>query len=91
MKPLKPATFDVLNYLQKNEGKATLKEIADALGRTTQSINGSAMSLTKEGFKLAVRTKETVEDAEGNAKQVSGLMLTDMGLEFVQPEEVEAE
>lgn len=51
----------VYDYLNAN-GKVSVDEIANAVGRTARSVNANVTDLCKKG--LAERSKEEVEGAE---------------------------
>lgn len=87
---LKQPTLDVVLYLQANEGEGSLQEIGEALGRKPQSINGSGVTLTKNG--IARREKRIVDFGEDKpSKEVSFLILTEEGMNFVQAEDEDEE
>lgn len=75
-KTLTPLSFEVYEYVREN-GKSSLDEISEALGRTSRSVSANIRDLqTKE---IAVRLKETVEGIE---KPVTFVQLTEEGKEM---------
>ena len=78
-------TFEALEYLQNNGGRATTEEMRIALGcEKIASITGRVNSLVKNG--LAYREKV---EAEGEEKPLTYVQLTDDGINFVQGESEE--
>lgn len=67
---------EVLNYAKAN-GKVSVSELSEALGRASRSVNANITDLTKKG--LAMRVKENVE---GEDKPVTYVVLTDEGAAF---------
>jgi len=63
----------VFEYLKNNGGKVSVDELADALGRTTRSINANVTDLQKKG--LIFRDK--VEGEGEDAKAITYVCITD--------------
>ena len=83
MAKLTEKTFEALDYLQKNGGRASTEEMRVALGcEKIASITGRVNSLVKN--ELAYREKVNVE---GEDKPVTYVQLTDAGINFVQDAE----
>ena len=83
MAKLTEKTFEALDYLQKNGGRASTEEMRVALGcEKIASITGRVNSLVKN--ELAYREKVAVE---GEDKPVTYVQLTDAGINFVQDAE----
>lgn len=82
---LSEKTFEALEYLQANGGRATTEEMKTALGcEKIASITGRVNSLVKN--ELAVREKIAVE---GEDKPLTYVQLTEAGMNFVQGEDEE--
>ena len=73
---------EVLNYVKTNGGKASITELADALGRSERSVGANVTDLTKK--ELAAREKVEVE---GLDKPVTYVVLTDAGMNCVPSDE----
>lgn len=71
----------VFEFLKANGGRATIDEVAEALGKTTRQISPNVNAFAKEG--LAFRDKVEVEGAD---KPVTYVQLTDEGMAFTQAE-----
>lgn len=83
MAKLTEKTFEALDYLQKNGGRASTEEMRVALGcEKIASITGRVNSLVKN--ELAFRDKVPVE---GEDKPVTYVQLTEAGINFVQDAE----
>lgn len=76
----------VFNYVKENGGKVSIDELVEALGRSSRSIGANVTDLTKK--KLAVREKVEIE-ADGEAKTVTYVVLTEEGQNFVPTEDAE--
>ena len=84
MAKLTEKTFEALDYLQKNGGRASTEEMRVALGcEKIASITGRVNSLVKN--ELAYREK--VADPDGGDKPITYVQLTDAGINFVQDAE----
>ena len=82
---LSEKTFEAIEYLQKNGGRATTEEMRVALDcEKIASITGRVNSLVKNG--LAYREKVAVD---GEDKPLTYVQLTDEGMNFVQSEDDE--
>lgn len=83
MAKLTEKTFEALEYLQNNGGRASTAEMMTALGcEKIASITGRVNSLVKN--ELAYREKVEVE---GEEKPITYVQLTDAGVNFVQDAE----
>nr|DAJ63475.1 MAG TPA: multiple antibiotic resistance protein MarR/DNA family protein, HTH motif.67A [Caudoviricetes sp.]DAV40432.1 MAG TPA: multiple antibiotic resistance protein MarR/DNA family protein, HTH motif.67A [Caudoviricetes sp.] len=67
---------EVFNYVREN-GKASIPEIAAAVQRAPRSVSANVTDLAKKG--LVVRVKEAVEGEEG---EVTFVQLTTDGVAF---------
>ena len=76
---------EVLNYVKENGGRVAIEEISAALDRNSRSIGANVTDLTKKG--LATRDKG---EGEG-AKDITYVVLTPAGLEFVPTDDEDAE
>ena len=74
----------VFEYVKENGGRVSVDEVAEALGRTSRSINPNINAFVANG--LAEREKVEVE---GEDKPVTFVVLTDEGKAFVQAEDAE--
>ena len=72
----------VLSYLQNlGDANVTSEDVADALGLTKKSVDGTFTSaIQRKG--LGVRVPAEVELADGTHKQVKFLKLNDKGVSF---------
>jgi predicted transcriptional regulator len=75
----------VLDYVKANGGKVSIDELATALDRTTRSIGANVTDLTKKA--LAVREKVAGEGED--AKDITYVVLTEAGMNFVPTEDAE--
>lgn len=83
MAKLTEKTFEALQYLQNNGGRASTVDMMNALGcEKIASITGRVNSLVKNEY--AYREKIEVE---GEDKPVTFVQLTDAGMNFVQDED----
>lgn len=69
---------EVFNYVREN-GKASIPEIAAAVQRAPRSVSANVTDLAKKG--LVVRVKEAVE-VEGEEGEVTFVQLTADGVAF---------
>lgn len=69
-------SVEVFNYVREN-GKASIPEIAAAVQRVPRSVSANVTDLTKKG--LVVRVKEVVEGEDG---EVTFVQLTADGVAF---------
>ena len=76
----------VFEYVKENGGRVSVDEVAEALDRTSRSINPNINAFVANG--LAEREKVEVE---GEDKPVTYVVLTDDGMAFVQAEDEDAE
>lgn len=84
MAKLTEKTFEALDYLQKNGGRASTEEMRVALGcEKIASITGRVNSLVKN--ELAYREKVAAPDGED--KPITYVQLTEAGINFVQDAE----
>jgi predicted transcriptional regulator len=74
---------EVFQYVKENGGKISIDELVSALGRTPRSIGANVTDLTKKG--LAIREKVAGEGED--AKDITYVVLTDEGHNFVPTEE----
>ena len=82
MKLTENATL-VFNYVKENGGGVSINELVEATGRAARSINANVTDLCKKA--LAVREKEAGEGED--AKEITYVVLTDEGKEFVPSED----
>ena len=82
MKLTENATL-VFNYVKENGGRVSINELVEATGRAARSINANVTDLCKKA--LAVREKEAGEGED--AKEITYVVLTDEGKEFVPSED----
>lgn len=73
----------VLNYVKENGNRVSIDELCSALERAPRSISANVTDLTKKG--LAVREKVAGEGED--AKEITYVVLTDDGINFVPTEE----
>ena len=79
---MKQNTKMVFNYLKEHNGEdLTAKDVAEALGLTTRSVDGIFTSAIQRK-KLGVRTPAEIELEDGTHKAVKFLQLTPAGMEF---------
>ena len=72
----------VYTYVKENGGKISIDELCKALDRSSRSIGANVTDLTKK--KLATRVKEAVD---GEDKEVTYVVLTEEGYNFVPTED----
>lgn len=80
---------EVLNYVKENGGRVAIEEISAALDRNSRSIGANVTDLTKKG--LATRDKVAGEGEGEGAKDITYVVLTPAGLEFVPTDDEDAE
>lgn len=78
---------EVLNYVKENGGRVAIEEISAALDRNSRSIGANVTDLSNKG--LVTRDKVAGE-GEG-AKDITYVVLTPAGLEFVSTDGEDAE
>jgi predicted transcriptional regulator len=76
-------SMEVFNYVKENGGRVSINELVEATGRAARSINANVTDLCKKA--LAVREKEAGEGED--AKEITYVVLTDEGKEFVPSED----
>lgn len=76
----------VFDFLKENGKEFTAQEISVALGISVNAVTGSVNGLVRKG--RAIRREETKTDAEGKAKVIKYISLTDEGKAF-DPDAVE--
>lgn len=77
--PMKEGTLKIFNYLKEHNGEdLTANDVAEALGITPRSVNGSFTSFQKKGW--GIREPAEVELEDGTHKAVKILRLTPEGL-----------
>ena len=74
---------EVYTYVKENGGKVAIDEIANATGRNARSIGANVTDLAKKG--LAIREKVAGEGED--AKDVTYVVLTEEGMNFVPSED----
>jgi len=90
MAAMKENTRKIFDYIKAhNSENLTAKDVAEAVGLTDKSVNGSFTSFQKKG--LGERIPVEVTDAEGKAKTIKYLRLTDAGMAFDPDAEVPAD
>lgn len=80
---LKEKSLAVVNYLKAN-GRVTVDELAEALGTTTKSVNGTITSLGCNGPHAKGLVDYEKVRPEGAEKDVKYVFLTDAGIAFEQ-------
>ena len=75
----------VLDYVKANGGKVSTEELATALDRTARSISANVTDLQKKN--LVVREKVAGEGED--AKDITYVVITPEGAEFVPTEDAE--
>lgn len=78
---------EVLNYVKENGGRVAIEEISAALDRNSRSIGANVTDLTKKGL----ATREKVAGEGEGAKDITYVVLTPAGLEFVPTNDEDAE
>lgn len=68
----------VFTYVKENDGRVSIGELAEALGRSERSVGANVTDLTKKG--LVVRDKVEIE---GQEKPVTFVQITEDGINFV--------
>lgn len=76
-------SMEVFSYVKENGGRVSINELVEATGRAARSINANVTDLCKKS--LAVREKEAGEGED--AKEITYVVLTDEGKEFVPSED----
>lgn len=85
---MKENTRLVWDYIKAHDGeKFTAKDIAEAIGSTDKSVNGSVTAFQKK--KYVERVAAEVELPDGTHKPVKLIVLTDAGRAFDPDAEVE--
>lgn len=79
----------VFDFLKENGKEFTAQDISAALGVSVAAVTGSVNGLVKKG--RAIRREETKTDAEGKAKVIKYISLTDEGKAFDPDAEAAAE
>lgn len=86
---MKENSRNVLAFLKQHNGEElTSADVAEALGITKRSVDGSFTALQKKG--LGVRTPAEVENPDGTHKPIKLLSLTAEGMAF-NPDAQDAE
>lgn len=86
---MKENSRNVLAFLKQHNGEElTSADVAEALGITKRSVDGSFTALQKRGF--GVRTPAEVENPDGTHKPIKLLSLTAEGMAF-NPDAQDAE
>ena len=75
----------VFDYIKANGGKVSIDELAEALGRTTRSVNANVTDLSKKA--LVIREKVAGEGED--AKEITYVVLTPEGAQFVPTDDAE--
>lgn len=78
---LKPNSQAIFDYVKEN-GRVTVEELCNALGREPKSINGSVTALGCKGKGKGLVDYEKVA-VEGQEKPVKYVFLTEAGKNFV--------
>ena len=74
---------EVFTYVKENDGRVSIDELCEALGRTSRSIGANVTDLTKKGLVIREKVKAESEDA----KDITYVVITDEGKAFVPTEE----
>lgn len=84
---LKENSKKVFNYVKEMDGKnITAADVAEAIGLTTSSVNGSITAFQKKGY--MERIPAVIETEDGN-KPVKFIQMTDAGRAFDPDAEAE--
>lgn len=78
-------SMEVLNYVRENGGRVSIEELAAGLDRTTRSVNANVTDLCSEKKGLCMR--ERVPGEGEGAKDITYVVLTEAGKEFVPTED----
>lgn len=76
-------SFEVFNLVKNAGGRMTIDELVEATGRGARSVGANVTDLSKKG--LAVREKVAGEGED--AKDITYVVLTDDGMEYVPNED----
>jgi len=79
----------VFDFLKENNKEFTAQEISAALGISVAAVTGSVNGLVRK--ERAIRREETTTDAEGKAKVIKYISLTEAGKAFDPDAEVATE
>lgn len=78
MAAMKETTRKIFDFLKENDGQdMTATDVAEALGLTPRSVNGSFTSFQKKGW--GIREEAEIELDDKTHKKVKFLRLTDAG------------
>ncbi len=78
MAAMKETTRKIFDFLKENDGQdMTATDVAEALGLTPRSVNGSFTSFQKKGW--GIREEAEIELDDKTHKKVKFLRLTDVG------------
>lgn len=77
---------NVFNYVKENGGRVSVEELCDALGVSARSVGANITDLCKKG--LAYRDKIA---GEGDAKDITYVVLTEEGTNFIPGADSDAE
>lgn len=80
-------SMEVLNYVKENGGRVSVEELAAGLNRTARSVNANVTDLCSEKKGLAMREKVKGEGEGEDAKDITYVILTDAGMNFVPSED----
>lgn len=78
-------SLNVFNYVKEHGGRVALDEICEALGLAARSVNANVTDLAKK--ELVIRDKVAGEGED--AKDITYVVLTDMGAAFVPTTDAE--
>lgn len=76
---------EVYSYIKENGNRVSIEELCNVTGRTPRSINANVTDLCKKA--LAVREKVAGENEED--KDVTYVVLTEEGINFVPSDDEE--
>lgn len=74
-------SMEVFNYVKENGGRVSIDELSAALGRNSRSISANVTDLCSE--KKGLCTREKVKGEGEDAKEMTYVVLTEAGQNFV--------
>lgn len=78
-------SMEVYNYIKENGGRVSIEELAAGLGRAPRSVNANVTDLCSAKKGLAMREK--VKGEGEDAKDITYVVLTEAGRDFVPSED----
>ena len=77
---------EVFEYVKSHDGKVTIDELCEALGRAARSVNANVTDLSKKGL---VTREKVADPTSEDGKEITYAVLTPEGAEFVPSEDAE--